>query len=143
VLVQDQLVVTETDGRRLRGMIGSVRESLRTVGDPYEIYLRGLEGQLARRSLVPPADVGNDVVTMNSKIRVKDLDTGRSQELTLVYERDADLLGENISVLAPLGAAVLGARVGDVVRWQSRRGPRRVRIEQILFQPEAAGKFDL
>ena len=143
VLVQDQLVVTETDGRRLQRMIGSLRESLRTIGDPYEIYLRALEDQLARRSLVPQADVDVDVVTMNSKVRVRELDTGRSQVMTLVYERDADVFGEKVSVLAPLGAAILGSRVGDVVEWQSRRGPRRVRIERILFQPEAAGEFHL
>jgi len=53
VLAQDQMVMTETDGLRLQRMIGSLRESLRTIGDPYEIYLRALEDQLARRSLVP------------------------------------------------------------------------------------------
>jgi regulator of nucleoside diphosphate kinase len=141
VLVQDQLVVTDTDSRRLQRMIGSLRESLRTIGDPYESYLRALEDQLAQRSLVPQARVADDIVTMNSKVRVRELDTGRSQVLTLVYERDADFFGEKVSVLTPLGAAVLGSRVGDVVEWQSRRGPRRVRIERILFQPEAAGEF--
>jgi len=80
---------------------------------------------------------------MNSKIRARELDTGRSQVLTLVYERDADLFGEKVSVLTPLGAAILGSRVGDVVEWQSRRGPRQLRIERILFQPEAAGDFHL
>jgi len=143
VLAQDQMVMTETDGLRLQRMIGSLRESLRTIGDPYEIYLRALEDQLARRSLVPQTDVGDDTVTMNSKVRARELDTGRSQVLTLVYERDADLFGEKVSVLTPLGAAILGSRVGDVVEWQSRRGPRQLRIERILFQPEAAGDFHL
>jgi regulator of nucleoside diphosphate kinase len=63
--------------------------------------------------------------------------------LTLVYDADADAFGERVSVLAPLGASILGARVGDVVEWQSRRGPRQLRIERILYQPEAAGDFDL
>ena len=143
MLVQDQMVVTEADGRRLQRMIGSLRDSLRTIGDPYEVYLRALEDQLARRSLVPQADVGDDTVTMNSTVRVRELDTGRSQVLTLVYERDADVFGEKVSVLTPLGAAILGSRVGDVVEWQSRRGPRQLRIERILFQPEAASDFHL
>ena len=143
MLAQEPLVVTESDRRRLQRMIGSLRESLRTIGDPYEIYLRALEDQLTRRSLVPQGDVRDDTVTMNSKVRVRELDTGRRQVLTLVYERDADPFGERVSVLTPLGAAILGSRVGDVVEWQSRRGPRRVRIERILFQPEAAGEFHL
>lgn len=143
MFVQDQLVVTETDNRRLQRMIGSLRESFRTIGDPYEIYLRALEDQLTRTSLVPQTDVGDGTVTMNSKFSVRELDTGRSQVLTLVYERDADLFGEKVSVLAPLGAALLGSRVGDVVEWQSRRGPRRLKVERILYQPEAAGDFHL
>jgi regulator of nucleoside diphosphate kinase len=124
-------------------MIGSLRSSLRTIGDPYESYLGALERQLARTPVIPEAEVDDDVVTMNSKVCVRELDTGRRHALTLVYDADADAFGERVSVLAPLGAAILGARVGDVVEWQSRRGPRRLRIERILFQPEAAGEFDL
>jgi regulator of nucleoside diphosphate kinase len=63
--------------------------------------------------------------------------------VTLVYDADADLFGEKLSVLTGLGASLLGARVGEVVEWQTRRGPRRVRVERILFQPEAAGEFEL
>ena len=60
-----------------------------------------------------------------------------------MYDADADAVGERVSVLTPLGAAILGSRVGDVVEWQTRRGPRRMKIERIVFQPEAAGQFDL
>jgi len=143
VTAQDQLVVTRADGRRLQQMIGSLRASQRTIRDPYESYLGALERQLARTPVVPEAEVNDDVVTMNSKICVRELDTGKRQALKLVYDADADTFGERVSVLAPLGAAILGARVGDVVEWQSRRGPRRLRIDRILFQPEAAGEFDL
>ncbi|MGB7160119.1 MAG: GreA/GreB family elongation factor [Tepidisphaeraceae bacterium] len=135
--------MTKADRQRLGQMIGSLRASLRTVGDPYESYLRALERQLARTPVVPEAEVNDDVVTMNSKVCVREMDTGRCHALKLVYEADADAFGERVSVLAPLGASILGARVGDVVEWQSRRGPRRLRIERILFQPEAAGEFDL
>jgi regulator of nucleoside diphosphate kinase len=63
--------------------------------------------------------------------------------VTIVYPSDADRTGERVSVLTPLGASLLGARVGDVVERAARRGTRRSRIERILFQPEAAGRFDL
>ena len=86
--------------------------------------------------------VDADVVTMNSRVRVSDA-SDREQVLTLVYDSDADLFGEKVSVVSALGAAVLGSRVGDEVEWQTRRGPRRLRIEEIVFQPEAAGTFGL
>jgi regulator of nucleoside diphosphate kinase len=143
VLAQDQLVVTKADGHRLQQMIGSLRASLRTIRDPYDSYLSALEHHLARTSVVLETEVDDDIVTMNSKVCMREMDTGRCQALTLVYESDADSFGEKVSVLTPLGASILGARVGDIVEWQSRRRPRRMRIERILFQPESAGEFHL
>ena len=141
--VQEQVIVTKTDRQRLRAMIESLRRALRTVGDPYESYLRALESKLGTASAVPQADADADMVTMNSRVCVRDTESGKCQVLTLVYEADADPYGENVSVLTTLGASLLGSRVGDVIEWQTRRGPRRLRIERILFQPEAAGAFDL
>jgi regulator of nucleoside diphosphate kinase len=143
VVTEQQEVVTKTDSRRLRDMIGSIRQSLPTLGYPLESYLRDLEGHLARTMIVPPTSVDADTVTMNSKVHLRDLDSGKSQVVTLVYEADADLYGEKLSVLTGLGASLLGSRVGDVVEWRTRRGSRRLRVDRILFQPEAAGEFDL
>ena len=143
MVTEQQEMITKTDSTRLRDMIGSIRQSLPTLGHPLESYLRDLEGQLARTATVPPKSVAADTVTMNSKVRLHHLDAGGFQVVTLVDEDDADAFGEKLSVLTSLGASLLGARVGDVVEWQTRRSPRRVRIEQILLQPEAAGEFDL
>ena len=143
VVTEQQEVVTWADTRRLRDMIGSIRESLPTPGHPVESYLRDLEGQLARTAIVPPTSVDAATITMNSKVRLRDLRSGTSQVVTLVYEADADPFGEKLSVLSGMGASLLGSRVGDVVEWQTRRGARRLRVERILFQPEAAGEFDL
>ena len=82
MLAQNQAVVTKADGYRLSQMIGSRRASLRTVGDPYESYLRSLENQLARASVVPETEVSDDIVTMNSKVCVRELDTGKCRALT-------------------------------------------------------------
>ena len=142
VLVQDhQTVVTAADRRRLRQMIDSLRGSLPTSGGPHRGYLRALEERLREIATVAEQEVGDDVVTMNSTVRI--CDDGRCQDVTLVYEPEADPFGEKVSVLTPLGTALLGSRVGDVVEWETRRGPRRQRIDRIVFQPEAAGKFHL
>ena len=143
MVTEQQELVTKTDSSRLRDMIGSIRKSLPTLNHPLESYLRDLEGHLARTAKVSPTAVGADTVTMNSKVRLRDLDSGTSQLVTLAYDADADPFGEKLSVLTGLGASLLGARVGDVVEWETRRGPRRLRVERILFQPEAAGQFDL
>ena len=143
MVAEQQEMVTRTDSTRLREMIGSIRQSLPTPGHPLESYLRDLEGHLARTTVVPPTCVDADTVTMNSKVRLRDLDSGRSQVVTLVYDEDSDQFGEKLSVLTSLGASLLGLRVGDIVEWQTRRAPRRVQVERILFQPEAAGDFDL
>jgi regulator of nucleoside diphosphate kinase len=143
VVTEQKAVVTKTDRGRLREMIGSIRQSLPTLGHPFESYLRALEGQLARTKVVPATSVDEGTVTMNSKVSLRDLQSGATQVVTLAYEADADLFGEKVSVLTGLGASLLGSRVGDVVEWKTRRGPRRVQIERILFQPEAAGEFDL
>ena len=143
MLIQDQAVVTTADQARLREMIDSLRASLPASGEPYGSYLRALEERLAQMSTVAEDEVDDDVVTMNSKVCVQDVATDQRQSLTLVYASDADPFGEKVSVLTSLGAAVLGSRVGEVVEWQTRRHRRRMRIERIVFQPEAAGQFDL
>lgn len=137
------LVITRKDEQRLRQLITSMRRSLPTVGHPYHDYLRALESELVRSSVVAEGDVEGDVITMNSKICGREMDSGRCRKLTLVYHADDDMSGEKVPVLTPLGVALVGARVGDIVQWSGWRGPRQTRIEKILFQPEAAGEFEL
>jgi regulator of nucleoside diphosphate kinase len=143
MLVKDQSTVTNPDVQRLRQMIASIGNSLPMIGDPYHSYLRGLTKQLAQSSVVAASDVQPTVVTMNSTIHVHELDTDKRRTLTLVYPEHGEPYDEKVSVLTPLGASLLGAALGDTVEWTARRGPRRMKIEQIVFQPEAAGNFDL
>jgi len=139
----EQTVVTAADRLRLRQMIDDLCASLPASCEPYGSYVRSLEAHLSAMATVRQEEVDGDVITMNSKVILCELDGERRQELTLVYPSDADPFGEKVSALTPLGAELLGSRVGDVIEWQSRRGTRRARIEGIVFQPEAAGKFDL
>jgi regulator of nucleoside diphosphate kinase len=80
---------------------------------------------------------------MNSRVKLVDLESDETMEYTLVFPQDADLAEGKISVLAPIGTAMLGYRVGDVFSWQVPSGERRIRVEAILYQPEAAGDYDL
>ena len=105
--------------------------------------MTALESGLSRGSVVASCKVGRDIITMNSTVRARDLDTDDCETFTLVYPADADINEGRLSVLAPLGAALLGARARQVVVVSTPRGDRRLRIERILYQPEAAGDYHL
>jgi regulator of nucleoside diphosphate kinase len=96
-----------------------------------------LRGELARAEIVAPENTPPDVITMNSRAEVLDLDSGERLQLTVVFPCDADVEQGKISVLAPLGAAMLGQRVGDEFEWPVPYGRRRLRVLALLFQPEA------
>ena len=83
------------------------------------------------------------VVTMHSKASVRGLRADESEIYTLVFPDDADINAGKLSVLAPLGTALLGARAGQVVEFAAPGGTRRLRVEKVLYQPEAAGHLHL
>lgn len=102
-----------------------------------------LRAELARAEIVEPDQMPGDVVTMNSTVRVADGTTGEEHELTLVYPRAVDAGPGRVSILAPVGSAMLGLRVGDSIEWQVPQGRLLdVRILDIHYQPEASGEFD-
>jgi len=91
---------------------------------------------------VPPQQIAGDIVTMDSRLRVSDADGGHERSLTLCYPADADVAQGRISVLSPLGTALLGLRVGERARWRGADGkPGELRLLAIEFQPEASGDY--
>jgi regulator of nucleoside diphosphate kinase len=102
-------------------------------------HLAELEQELHRAELIDAEDLSRDVVTMHSTVRVRDLDSGKSAVYTLVFPVEADIEKRRVSVLAPIGTALLGYRAGDRVEWRMPGGTRRLRIEEVVYQPEAAG----
>jgi len=80
---------------------------------------------------------------MNSRVRLRDLRTGECETHTLVYPEAADLELGKLSVLAPLGTALLGSRTGEVIEFDTPGGVRRLKVERVLYQPEAAGDYHL
>jgi len=131
------IYVTSNDRKRLEDLLH------RPIEDRDHDDVRELVVELQRASVVPASEIPSDVVTMNSTARLLDLDQGTTLEYTLVYPEDADFAKGRISVLAPIGAAMLGYRVGDEIEWVVPGGLRRLRVLEIVFQPEAAGNFSL
>jgi regulator of nucleoside diphosphate kinase len=128
------IVVREIDARRLRGLLAARRDS--TLRD--EAHLDELESELERALLVSADAVPPDVVVMDSAVCVLDLANDERREFTLVYPAEADPRVGRISVLAPLGTALLGFREGDEVEWLMPGGLRRLRIEQVRSRDETA-----
>ncbi len=129
------LIISHADRERLEALIDSARMDSRVRED----YLAALEAELGRARIVPAGKVPPDVVTMNSAVRLRDLDSDETEEYELVYPADADMAHNRISVLAPIGTAILGYRLGDVIEWPVPAGLRRLRVEEVLYQPEGAG----
>lgn len=132
-----QIYITELDFERLG-------ELLRQPWPPdLGRYLDALRAELGRAKVVSPREIPADVITMNSTVSLIDIDNSETEEYTLVFPRDADAESGKISVMAPLGTAMLGYRVGNVFEWDVPMGRKRWRVAKVHYQPEAAGDYHL
>jgi len=131
--------ITDFDARRLNAVLARY-EGLPAAGH-HEV--NRLRRELDRARVVPSREVSARVVTMNSRVVLRDLDSGQEFTCRLSFPDDANVDAGRLSVLAPVGTAILGYREGNVVEWKVPAGTRRIRIESILYQPEAAGDYHL
>ncbi|TKR34061.1 nucleoside diphosphate kinase regulator [Luteimonas gilva] len=100
-----------------------------------------LREELARAHIVEPQAMPADVITMNSTARFRD-ESGEEREMTLVYPRDAHGETDRVSILAPVGTALLGLRVGQTIDWPMPGGRQaRLQVLAVHYQPEAAGEY--
>jgi regulator of nucleoside diphosphate kinase len=133
------IYVTEFDLQRLSELFAGTR----LWNQKDRAYLINLEEELERANVVSPEDIPADIVTMNSEARLLDLDAGKEMVLTLVFPASADYEKGKLSILAPMGTALLGYRAGDTIEWQAPSGLRRLKVVEVLYQPEAAGDYHL
>ncbi len=137
-----EIFITQLDKERLLELI-KVADDFAPQGKQDLRSLRDLQAELERARVVAPEEVPPDVVTMNSRVTLREAASGEEITCTLVFPGDADMAKGAVSVLAPVGTAILGYREGDTIEWTVPSGPKRFSIEKILYQPEAAGDFEL
>ncbi len=125
--------VSEPDHLALRRLFSARRPAHADVK-----ALAGLWEKMERAVVVHPDAIPTDAITLNSRVRVRDLDTGHAAQYTLVLPVHADIREGKVSVLAPVGTALLGQQQGDEVEWPVPAGRKRFVIEAVLYQPEAA-----
>ena len=131
---QAKLVMSSQDFDRIEALLASLPPSA-PVG-------KALEAELGRAKVVPPEKIPPTVVTMNSTVRFLLVESGEEFSLTLVYPKDVEGKSDRISILAPVGIALLGLSVGDELEWpRPGGGVSTVKVEEIVYQPERAGEL--
>lgn len=128
-----EIIITAPDHAKLSDLIDLGNLSPREQAEAH-----ALASELERAKIVAPDAVPSDVITMNSRAELLDLETGERMEFTLVFPDEADLAEGKISVLAPVGTGMLGYRVGDSFERRAPFGVRHLKVIAVTFQPEAA-----
>lgn len=127
--MENQLILTKADFEKLTSLIHTANAESADL----------LEEELSRASVVADKELPADVVSMNSKVRFQDLETEKETTVTLVYPHDADIEENKISILAPVGSALIGLRVGQVIQWPVPKGKeKRFKVLSVISQPESA-----
>jgi regulator of nucleoside diphosphate kinase len=134
-----QIMISAVDYARLEPMIRDAVASGTAARD----LLCTLKSKIDQGQVVEPGDMPGDVVTMNSLVRVRDLETEEVETYTLVYPAFADIAKRCLSILTPVGIALLGSRQGETIESTTLLSLSRLRVEQVEFQPEGAGQYDV
>lgn len=135
-MTKRKIYINRYDLDRLRALIDM-------SSGPEAPYLEKLEKELEQATVVEPREVPGDVVTMNSIVRVKDVDAGEERTLILVFPGKEGVNGKTVSILSPMGIALIGYREGDILSWDLPGGNVKIRIEEVIYQPERLGNFVL
>ncbi|WP_163558246.1 nucleoside diphosphate kinase regulator [Halomonas sp. NO4] len=134
-MARPPIIINRLDAERLQRLIDAASGKELAVAEL-------LEEELARGEVVDPEAIPADAVSMNSQIQFTDLTRGRQLVRTLVYPHMLAATEDGISVMAPVGAALIGLRVGDTIDWPlPDGGETQLRIDAILWQPEREGQF--
>ncbi|MBN2481969.1 MAG: GreA/GreB family elongation factor [Bacteroidales bacterium] len=135
--MKGEIKITELDYVRLCKLINSVKAEK-------TIELKNIEflgSEIKRAKKVDSRKIRPEFITMNSVIEVTDMDTQKQMTFKLVYPNDADFRNGQISILSPLGSALLGYKTGSVIAFEVPKGIKKIRINKILYQPEANGEY--
>lgn len=135
--MKKSIYVTDFDMKRFQWL----SKNSGRFDEMYKKNLYQLEEELKSAVIVEPKDIPANVITMHTTFKTRDLETGEDNSYTLVFPFDADLEQNKISILTPIGVAVIGFSESDIVEWESPSGKRKIEIGEIIYQPERVGLF--
>jgi regulator of nucleoside diphosphate kinase len=136
--MENRIVVTITDHQRLMGLMESASLKVKTPEIASRLY-----DSLCGARMVRQEQIDNKIVTMNSRVRLKDLTSAIEAEITVTYPQDAEPHDRRVSVFSEIGLALLGRRERDVANWKVPGGVGSFEILKVTYQPEAAGDYNL
>ncbi|HDR2753650.1 TPA: nucleoside diphosphate kinase regulator [Enterobacter asburiae] len=129
------IIINELDAERIDRLLEKPEFAALPIAD-------ALNAELDRAQMCTPESMPQNVVTMNSKVKFRDLTTGEERTRTLVYPAQMTDSSTQLSVLAPVGAALIGLRTGDTIHWELPGGTAtHLEVLELLYQPEAAGDY--
>ncbi|MBV34629.1 nucleoside diphosphate kinase regulator [Kangiella spongicola] len=132
-----KITISELDLVRLEALLDKMPKATNP-------NIEALEEELARASVKTPEKMPKNVVTMNSEVKFKVSDSQESFVLKLVYPKDLDDSGKTISILAPVGSAMLGLKEGDTIEWPKPGGGiMKVTVDEVVSQPEREGIYHI
>ena len=134
-----KLTINKLDYLRIKKAIDNAKQ----VKSINAAEAAGLMKELDSAKIVEPEKIPADVVTMNSIVKISFLNATRQVRFQIVYPGEANLKEHKISIFSPIATALIGYKVGDEVEWIVPAGPTKIKIDEILYQPEASGDYTL
>ena len=136
--MRQPMIITDRDYQQLMRLM-----ELASLNSKMPKVTNRLFKKLLAAQLLPQAEIDSKVVTMNSRVKLKDVRNKREAEITVSYPQDAEPSEGRISVLSEIGLALLGRRENDIVSWSIPNGIGMFEVEKVVYQPEAAGDYAL
>lgn len=136
--MKDIIFITSIDHDRIKKTLGAITKGAVSPSKS----AKGLESELRRAVIVDPTRISSDVITMNSRA-VIELNGEEEMEVSLVYPTEADPANKKLSILSPIGTALIGYKEGSVIECDVPSGKTKIHIKKVIYQPEAAGDYHL
>ena len=137
--IMKKVTLTKNDYTRIYKAITDAKNSKTINSNEAEKLL----SELSKAEIVPSEKIDNDVVTMNSEVKLFFENTQKEQSFKIVYPQDSNLKENKISIFSPIATALIGYKIGDEIEWIVPGGMTKIKIVDLIYQPEAAGDFDL
>lgn len=137
--IMKKVTLTKNDYTRIYKAITVAKNSKTINSNEAEKLL----SELSKAEIVPSEKIDKDVVTMNSEVKLFFENTQKEQSFKIVYPQDANLKENKISIFSPIATALIGYKIGDEIEWIVPGGMTKIKIIDLIYQPEAAGDFDL
>lgn len=134
-----EIVMSKLDYERIQKAINDAKQSRSLQASEAGNLLK----ELKSAKIVEPSEIPANIVTMNSIVKVSFLNTNKTVQFQIAYPQEANLKEHKISILSPIATALIGYKIGDEIEWIVPAGLTKIKIEEIIYQPEAAGDFNL